>query len=111
MLNIEGTSKRMKEMERETIIPGKTSTEPWDIVARKTRPSIAEGGGLCGNVRWREYDDGSRQIVVFDKEERDFVPVGDRISAEKFKDKMEAMEIEHMEALKVAEELGYDLYN
>jgi len=44
-----------------------------------------DDGFLSGTVRWKTYEDGSKQILEFDKEARGFIPVGRRIPAEEVK--------------------------
>ena len=53
-----------------------------DMVISGNSIYLDDNGFLSGGVRWKTYEDGSKQIVEFDKEKREFIPAGRRIPAE-----------------------------
>lgn len=57
-----------------------------DMLIEKSKPQIDLTPPKVEGAQWHTYSDGSIQLVDFDKEKRDFVPVGNRIPKDKIND-------------------------
>jgi len=74
--------KRLGKLRSENLQLRQDLDRVMDMVISGNSIYLDDNGFLSGMVRWKTYEDGSKQIVEFDKEKREFIPVGRRIPAE-----------------------------